>query len=1138
LCFRKNRTILHGGVIASILLVVAAALVALFHTYRQAESQAAVATQNLATSIEQTFEGRLDEIDIALSTCADEIGRQYLAGNPDERSITRFLLRQQDRLNISIAVWGTNPGGDIIYGSDLRTPPISIADRDYFIRLRDDANAGLVMSAPTIGRVVPKWVWHFARRVNKPDGSFGGVVLGSLYVDQIESMLSKINIGPGGSISLRGADMGLIARYRFDGPNTIPVGDRRLSKPFSESHKANPEEGTFVSGATSIDGVNRTISYRHSAKYGFTVNVGIARQVTLTNWYRQAGTIFVLVAAFIVGAVVFQRTISRAWRQQEQDVKALDASRESLREAQKIANLGHYFYDLTADRWTSSDILDDIFGIGEDFPRDRSHWLGLVAAEARAEMRLYLDTIAAQGLPFDREYPIERPSDGQIRWVHGLGEFRRDATGAPVVLVGTIQDITERRRTEQLLAENESRWREVFNAVGDAIFIHEADSGKIVEVNHRMCEMYGCSHDEALHATFADFNAAMPPYAYADAIAWMRKAIDEGPQTFEWLARRLDGHLFWVEVRLRFAQIGEAKRLLAIVHDISQRKRVAEALEASEARYRTAFNTSPDAVTINRLSDGSYVDVNRGFVELTGYERVEVVGRTSLDIGIWFEPRERQTMIDILRQKSYCRDFETRFRIKNGDVVWGLMSASQVEIDGVPCILAVTRDISAIKLAEDEIRNLAFYDSLTRLPNRRLLMDRLSQALIASARSKRKGGLMFVDLDNFKTLNDAFGHAEGDNLLLQVAHRLTASVREGDTVARLGGDEFVVMLENLSEDYHEAAAQIRLVGEKILAALDQPYDLSWQQHHSTASIGAALFEEDRESVDDLLKRADIAMYQAKAAGRNTLRFFDPDLQAEVKARAALEADMRLALKEGQFFLCYQPQVDDAGRVTGAEALARWRHPARGLVSPGEFIPLAEETGLILALGRWVLESACAQIVAWGNHAGTAGLSVAVNVSARQFRQADFVEEVLEVIDRTGVDPRRLKLELTESMLLDDLPDIIDKMTALKARGVGFSLDDFGTGYSSLSYLKRLPLSQLKIDQSFVRDVLTDSHGAAIARTIVALAQSLDLSVIAEGVETEAQRAFLSSHGCHAFQGYLFGRPGTAEEFERRLVGVA
>ncbi|MDH4285529.1 MAG: EAL domain-containing protein, partial [Gallionellaceae bacterium] len=438
--------------------------------------------------------------------------------------------------------------------------------------------------------------------------------------------------------------------------------------------------------------------------------------------------------------------------------------------------------------------------------------------------------------------------------------------------------------------------------------------------------------------------------------------------------------------------------------------------------------------------------------------------------------------------------------------------------------------------AEGEIENLAFYDSLTRLPNRRLMLDRFKHALAASARNGRQGALLFIGLDNFKALNDTLGHDAGDMLLQQVAQRIDACVRDDDTVSRFGGDEFVVMLEGLSEQELEAAAQAETIGKKILAALGEPYQLVKHEYHNTASAGVTLFLGDRHEMEDLLKQADIAMLQAKKTGRNTLRFFDPAMQAAITNRVTMESDLRRAtFMEGQLMLYYQPQVDSSGRWIGAEALVRWRHPERGMISPAEFIPLAEETGLILPLGHWVLVTACQQLVAWAARPETSHLALAVNISAKQFQLPTFVEEVLSLVDYFGISPARLKLEITESTVLGNVEDVIEKMAALKERGLCFSMDDFGTGYSSLSLLKRLPLNQLKIDQSFVRDILVDSSDAAISKMIVNLAQSMNLSVIAEGVESEAQRQFLDQHGCHAYQGYLFGKPVPIEEFEALIT---
>jgi diguanylate cyclase (GGDEF)-like protein/PAS domain S-box-containing protein len=567
--------------------------------------------------------------------------------------------------------------------------------------------------------------------------------------------------------------------------------------------------------------------------------------------------------------------------------------------------------------------------------------------------------------------------------------------------------------------------------------------------------------------------------------------------------------------------------------DITERKQAEQELRIAA----TAFEVQESII----ITDAHKVilRVNQSFTRLTGYSAEEAIGQTPALIksGMQNDEFYRQMWEALNRDHSWQGEIWNRR--KNGEVHpdWLTITAVTNAEGEVTHYVSSYADLSQYKKDEAAIHSLAFYDPLTSLPNRRLLLDRLQHAFAASNRHHNYGALLFIDLDNFKTLNDTRGHNIGDLLLVEVASRLHACVREADTVARLGGDEFVVLLEKLSEDPLQAAAETDAVCDQILAAFRQPYSLKGYEYYGSASIGISLFRNQEATVNEILKRADTAMYQAKSAGRNTLRFYDPAMQAVLEARTELESDLRCALEGNQFSLYYQAQVDHTGLILGAEALIRWQHPQRGLVTPMEFIPLAEEMGLILPIGQWVLETACAQLKAWEADPLTRNLQLAVNVSARQFHQPDFVEQVRQTLRIYAFNPGLLKLELTESLVLDNIDDAIVKMQALREVGVCFSMDDFGTGYSSLSYLTQLPLDQLKIDQSFVRNIDVKHSDAVIVQTIIGMAHNLGMEVIAEGVETEDQRAFLEQHGCALCQGYLFGRPAPIEAFEASLRGV-
>jgi diguanylate cyclase (GGDEF)-like protein/PAS domain S-box-containing protein len=562
-----------------------------------------------------------------------------------------------------------------------------------------------------------------------------------------------------------------------------------------------------------------------------------------------------------------------------------------------------------------------------------------------------------------------------------------------------------------------------------------------------------------------------------------------------------------------------APRLRLALTDISERKHAEAALRLAA----TAFDTQEGIMITD--ARGVIERVNRAFTRITGYAADEAVGQTP---GLMKSGRHDAgyfgAMWDSLRRSGTWQG-EVWNRRKCGEAYPAWLTITAVRDDDGVLVhyVSTMTDITERKQRDEEIARLAFYDPLTGLPNRRLLKDRLEQSLAVSGRLQREGALMFIDLDNFKLINDTLGHDKGDQLLQQVAQRLGGCLRESDTVARPGGDEFVVILApDPAAPAAEVAWHVRSVAEKILAALNQPYQLAGYACRSGASIGIALFSGHARAAEDLLMHADQAMYQAKAAGRNTVRFFDETVQQALQQRSALADEMRQALQQGEFALHFQPVVDREQRLIGAEALLRWQHPQRGWVLPGEFIPIAEETGLIHALGLWVLESACERLSAWAADPWMAGLKLSVNVSAHQFREGRFLQEVIGVLDRSQIDPTRLEIELTEGVMLEDVEDAIAKMSQLRARGVCLALDDFGTGYASLSYLKRLPLDQLKIDRAFVRDVLDSPADAAIIRTVVALGHDLGLTVIAEGVETSAQYDCLAGLGCGGFQGNVFG----------------
>ncbi|MGZ8289873.1 MAG: EAL domain-containing protein [Telluria sp.] len=687
----------------------------------------------------------------------------------------------------------------------------------------------------------------------------------------------------------------------------------------------------------------------------------------------------------------------------------------------------------------------------------------------------------------------------------------------------------EVERKTGALRDSERRLSTILDSVESLIYIKDTDY-RYQYVNRAVCKYF--DKDSSFIVGKTDFDLFSREVAETERARDVRvieggeRVIGEEVQT----RTRADQPTF-LSTRVPLTRDdGAIYGLCGVATDISDRKLAEESTRVAATVFQSQegmFVTGPDRLML---------DVNEAFSSMSGYAASELVGKDPLPISLKQHGDDlREAMWAMVDRRGKWQG-EVWTQRKNGAQypAWLTVTAVHDESGKISNYVGTQADITQQKTAQEEIMQLAYYDPLTGLPNRRLLLERLHHSISVHNRSKQAVALLFLDLDNFKDLNDTRGHEVGDQLLKQVAQRILRCTREGDTVARLGGDEFVIVLESIGNSEPEAAEHAAAIGWKIIEVIGEPYDIGGTSHHTSCSIGAALRCEHSVDIDDLMKRGDLAMYEAKRDGRNTLRFFHHNMESDVTYRIALEGELRDSLGKSQFELHYQPQVDGRGCIMGAEALLRWNHVKRGVVGPAVFVPIAESSGLIVPLGSWVLRVACLQLAAWALSPSTAHLTVAVNVSARQFRSPDFVAETLAVVEETGANPLRLKLELTETMLIENVEATIEKMHKLKDHGIGFSLDDFGTGYSSLSYLKLLPLDQLKIDRSFVRDVLIDPNDASIARSIVALGQALGLAIIAEGVETESQRAFLAELGCDCCQGYLFGRPMEVAMLERMI----
>lgn len=718
-----------------------------------------------------------------------------------------------------------------------------------------------------------------------------------------------------------------------------------------------------------------------------------------------------------------------------------------------------------------------------------------------------------------------RAKDGSHYWVSTTIVPMLDDAGKPRQYIAMRTDISQIKLHEAMLEEAQhlgkfGHWqldliRNNLNWSSEIFRIFEIDPEKFAATYEAFVERIHPEDRELVHRSYTDSVANHSNYAIEHRLLFA------------------DGRIKWVSEcgHTHYDSSGKPMLSLGTVQDITERKMTEEKMRISSIAFETQ-----EAILVTD-AQAKIISVNKSFENLTGYSAAEAIGRNPRILQSGHHDAEfYQAMWHSLRENGSWSG-EMWDKRKDGSLYpkWLTITTVRDTAGEISHYVAIFMDISERKRAEEEVHRLAFYDHLTQLPNRRLLMDRLEQALVASHRNGTHGALMFMDLDNFKILNDTKGHDVGDLLLIEVAERIKGCVRESDTVARLGGDEFVVILQDLGDSAIQSANQAEGVAAKIVATLNEPYRLNKYKHHCSVSVGVCLFMGKDTKLEELLKRADTAMYQAKNAGRNRVSFFETAMQSAVETRAMMESKLRLALAHQEMQLYFQMQVDENHQIIGAEVLLRWFNAEQGFVSPAQFIPVAEESGLILPIGAWVLETACQQLQLWAESDSTSQLKLAVNVSARQFSQPGFVKQIEALLQKYHFEPSRLKLELTESLVLVDVEDTIAKMHQLKQLGITFSMDDFGTGYSSLSYLKSLPLGQIKIDQSFVRDLVLDKSDELIVRTIIDMSNNFGLNVIAEGVETKEQVEILQRNGCNHYQGFYFGKPVPLKEFEALLL---
>jgi diguanylate cyclase (GGDEF)-like protein/PAS domain S-box-containing protein len=867
------------------------------------------------------------------------------------------------------------------------------------------------------------------------------------------------------------------------------------------------------------------------------LNLGMVAKVDLAEFrapFIKAGFITLLIAVAIItlGTIIFRRVGSGIIRALGRQATIIEKSRKSLARAQKIAHVGNWEWDITTGELSWSDEIFRIFGLEpQSFVPTYGALLDAIHPNDREAVRHAVSLAIEQNLPYKIEHRIVRP-DGSLHQVLERGEVSYNDTGEAVHMTGTVMDITERTRIEEMLKKSEEQMRSLLMSTGEAIYGIDLD-GNCTFANDACAwtlgysdasELLGKNMHELAHHSHANGNH----YPQEECQIYQAFRMGNGTHVSDEVFWRPNGESFPVEYHSEpIIQDGKVTGAVVSFSDISERKRAEERLLLSDRVFR---NTS-EAIIIT-TPNGEIIEVNPAFEDITGWKRDEIIGQNPRIMkSDRQDPSFYKTMWQHIHKHGWWSG-EIWDRKKSGEEYpkWLTINAVKDADKKITHYIGIFSDISKAKATEQQLQQMAFYDTLTGLPNRTLCRERMEQELKNARRQNSKVALLFLDLDRFKDINDSLGHSAGDLLLVQAAQRLRHCVRETDTVARLGGDEFNVILGGI-----ENPQASQRIAEKIIECMADPFIIQGHEINMGASIGISLYPDNGTDYDTLSKSADTAMYKAKEAGRNTYRFFTDELQAAIKRRLLLEKELRIGLRQDNgLSLHYQPKVNmQTGHIVGMEALLRWNHPKLGTISPSEIIPIAEDTGLILLLGEWVLNQACQQNATWIRN-GHMPVRMAVNLSNRQFEQKGLAESIQSILKHTGLDPEHLELEITESMVMRDADKAIVALNRLRQLGIQIAMDDFGTGYSSLSYLKQLPIHSLKIDKSFVDDIGKSDDAATIASTIISMAGRLGVKVVAEGIETKEQMEYLRNEGCDEMQGYYYSRPLPASDFIRLL----